>query len=89
MAQKRLTAVGRVFASVSQTTSNGAPSSNAERDAHGGSYADGRGAADDHVADGGGYLLVSAAGDELFFERQARLIDHHGGAAGPLNGLNH
>ena len=63
MAQKRLTAVGRVVASVSQMVSTWrveirfAGVLHADGDPHGGGHADRRCAADDHVADGGGHLL--------------------------------
>ena len=61
----------------------------AERDAHGRRHADGRRAANHHVADGLGHFLVGAAGDVRLFERQARLVDHDHGAIGPLDGFNH
>src|SRR5581483_1562866 len=34
-------------------------------------------------------LLVGAAGDVGFFERQARLVDHHDAGLGPLDGFDH
>ena len=82
MAQKRLTAVGRVRGERVaddlhlrvQIARIGLQ--HADRDAHRGGHADRRSAADDHVPDGGRHLLVGAAGDVLFFERQARLVDH-------------
>ena len=60
-----------------------------EGDPHGGGDADGRGAADDHVLDGGSDFEVGAAGDEGLFERQAGLVDHDDARGGPFNGFDH
>ena len=70
MAQNRLTAVGRVRG---ERLADGLElrveirgrrvCADAQRDAHGGRHADGRRAADHHVADGVGDFLIGAAGD--------------------------
>ena len=95
MAQNRLTAVGRVAASVSQTRANWASSSHAvglrhaERHAHGRGHADGRRAANHHAPDGIRHLFVGAAGDVGLLERQTRLVDHDDPLRGPLDGFEH
>ena len=61
----------------------------AQRDPHGGRDADGRSAADGHVADRLGDFLIGAAGDEDFFARQAALVDHDDARVGPLDGFDH
>jgi hypothetical protein len=61
----------------------------AQRHAHGGGHADSRRAADDHAADGGRHLLIRPAGHVLFFEWQARLVDHDDAPVGPLDCLYH
>ncbi len=95
MAQKRLTAVGRVAARVAQicgeifVEAEFVGVKKAEGDAHGGGDADGGSAADDHGADGLGDLLVSIASDVGFHLRQAGLVDHDDARVGPLNCFYH
>src|SRR5208282_2828246 len=61
----------------------------AERYAHGGGYAYGRGSADYHVADHVGDLLVRGAGYVDFFGGQLRLIDEAYAAGGPFESVDH
>ena len=83
IAQKRFTAVGRVAASSSQTASNAAGGNPpayggaAQRDPHGRGHADGRRAADRHVADGRGHLVMVATAEVGLLGGQQALIDHH------------
>ena len=92
MAQKRLTAVGRVRASVSQISSNWVRRLgllHAERDTHGSRYADSGRAADHHGTDRLSDLFVIRASDVALFARETSLVDHHHAGLGPLNGLDH
>ena len=84
MAQKRLTAVGRVPARRAQIFSNsganfarcgGVAAQCAEGNAIGGGDADGGSAADDHGDDDVGDLLVVGGEDVALLERQLCLVD--------------
>ena len=61
----------------------------AQRHPHRSRYPDGRRTANHHVADGGGDIFISSAGDILFVQRQARLVDHHHARWSPFNCFNH
>ena len=95
MPQNRLTAVGRVEASV---VADGLELRvercriglrDAERDAHGRRHADGRGAANHHVANRVGDFHIGLAGDVILFARKAGLVDHDHATGAPLDGFNH
>ena len=98
MAQKRLTAVGRVAASRAQIFSNsGANSSGslgfgvlcAEGDAVGSGDADGRRAAHHHGDDDVGHLFVGCGEDVALFERELGLIEEADAFGGPGESGNH
>src|ERR1035441_9126043 len=61
----------------------------ADGDSHGGGHTDGRRAANDHVADGGGHFLVIPAGNVFFVQRQARLVDHDHALRRPFDCFYH
>ena len=98
MAQKRLTAVGRVSARVFADDGDffgqggkggGGAAVDADGDAHGGGDADGGGAADDHVADDGGDLLVVGGENVGLFEGELGLVEEVNAGREPFEGRNH
>ena len=98
MAQKRLTAVGRVAARRAQIFSNSGANSlrgvglgllRAESDAVGRRNADGRRAADNHGDDDVGHLFVGCGEHVALFERELGLIDEADALGGPGEGGNH
>ena len=98
MAQNRLTAVGRVRG---QHVADGAEffpqggqgrglaGVDAQRHAHGGAYADGRGSADNHGGDDVGHLLVSGGKHVGFFKGQPRLVEEADAFRGPFKSGDH
>ena len=98
MAQKRLTAVGRVPASRAQIFSNSGANSSAvaalvllraQRHAVGRGDADGRRAAHHHGDDDVGHLFVGCGEHIALFERELGLIDEADALGGPGEGGNH
>ena len=61
----------------------------ADGDAHGGGDTDGRGSADDHVADDGGDLLVVGGENVGLFEGKLGLIEEVDAGGRPFEGRNH
>ena len=62
---------------------------NAKGDAHCGGDADGRGAANDHVADSGGDVSVVGISTAHNFGGQGALVNHDHAGRGPFDGLHY